>query len=180
MHVKHPSLAAWLKSRGRLGREGFSSEIEAISHRDAGCERLMSVPGHRADHLQRDGGCDWRWGCVRKGPRLRRLAGARPQADLDWGPHDPRQDIEAWQSLPARPVRPGGVGYVDQAKELGVPRAQAPWLEADSGRVDASQRTRRSGRALDRAGLLLHWLHLLHYANYRFFFFAKITFQLSL
>jgi hypothetical protein len=29
----------------------------------------------------------------------------------------------------------------------------------------------------DRAGLLLN---LLHYANYRFFFFAKITFQFSL
>jgi hypothetical protein len=34
--------------------------------------------------------------------------------------------------------------------------------------------------APDRAGLLLHRLHMLHYANYRFFFFAKITFQLSL
>jgi hypothetical protein len=41
-----------------------------------------------------------------EGAVFRRLAGARPQADLDWGPHHPRQDIEAWQSLPARPVRP--------------------------------------------------------------------------
>jgi hypothetical protein len=29
-------------------------------------------------------------------------------------------------------------------------------------------------------GLLLHRLHLPHYTNYRFFFFPKITFQLSL
>src|SRR6266540_7299659 len=68
---------------------------------------------------------DWQWGCVPQGPRLRRLAGARPQADLDWGSHDPRQDIEAWQSLPAGPVRPGGVGRADQAQELGAPWAQA-------------------------------------------------------
>src|SRR6266496_3360157 len=68
---------------------------------------------------------DWQWGCVRQRPRLRRLAGARPQADLDWGSHHSRQDIEAWQLLPARPVRPGGVGCAEQAKELGAPRAQA-------------------------------------------------------
>ena len=49
-------------------------------------------------------------------------AGARPPADLDWGSHDPRQDIEARQSLTACPVRPGGLGRADQAKELGAPR----------------------------------------------------------
>jgi hypothetical protein len=45
--------------------EGLSSEIEVLAQRDVGCERLMSVPGDRANHLQRDGSCDRRWGCVR-------------------------------------------------------------------------------------------------------------------
>src|SRR6187399_3291736 len=44
--------------------ESLSSEIETIACRDAGCERLMSVPGIRPDHLQRDGSCDRRWGCI--------------------------------------------------------------------------------------------------------------------
>ena len=30
-----------------------------------------------------------------EGRRLRRLAGSRAEADLDWRPHHPRQDIEA-------------------------------------------------------------------------------------
>src|SRR6266571_1563376 len=69
-------------------------------HRPPRC-RLRAADeraGDRADHLQRDGGCHWQWRCVRKRPRLRRLAGARPQADLDWGSHDPRQDIDGSSS----------------------------------------------------------------------------------
>src|SRR5712692_3084644 len=53
--------------------EGLSGAIEAIARR---C-RLRATDeraGDRADHLQRDGGRDWRWGCVRQRPRLRRLA----------------------------------------------------------------------------------------------------------
>src|SRR6266487_6634233 len=91
---------------------------------------------------------DWQWGCVRQRPRLRRLAGARPQADLDWGSHHSRQDIEAWQLLPARPVRPGGVGCADQAKELGAPRAQA--LARGGQQAAAPQRARH--RARQQAG----------------------------
>jgi transposase len=75
--------------------EGLSDEIEAIARQDAGCERLISVPRHRPHHLQCDGGGDRRRGCVLQGPRLRRLARPRSQANLDRGPHHPRQDIEA-------------------------------------------------------------------------------------
>src|SRR5204862_1967475 len=44
------------------------------------------------------------------------------QADLDRRSHDPWEDIEAWQPLSARLIRPGGVGCAHQAKELGAPR----------------------------------------------------------
>src|SRR6266581_1428447 len=71
-----------------------------------------------ADHLERDGCRNWHWRCVLQRSRLRRLAWTGAQADIDWRPHDPRQDIEARQSLPARPVRAGGLGRADQANEL--------------------------------------------------------------
>jgi hypothetical protein len=54
-----------------------------------------------------------------------RLAGARSETNLNRGPHDPRQDIEARQSLSARPVRAGRLGCTDQAEELGASWAQA-------------------------------------------------------
>src|SRR5262245_60909307 len=46
--------------------EGLSCKIETLARRDTGCERLMSVPGSD-DHLQRGGGSDRHWRCVRKG-----------------------------------------------------------------------------------------------------------------
>jgi transposase len=46
----------WRRLDERIDR--LSAEIEALARQDAGCERLMSVPG--ADHLQRDGGCNRR------------------------------------------------------------------------------------------------------------------------
>src|SRR6266542_5492094 len=69
-------------------------------------------------------------------------------ADLDWGSHNPPQDLEAWQSLPAGPVRPGGMGCADQAQELGAPRAQA--LARGGQEAAAPQRAR--DRACQQAG----------------------------
>ena len=90
--------------------EGLSGEIDALARQDAGCERLMSVPGIgpiiSSAMVAAIGAGD----SVLQGPRLRRLAGAGPQADLDGRPHDPWQDIEARQSLPARAVRSGRLG----------------------------------------------------------------------
>ena len=118
--------------------ESLSGEIEAVARQDADCERLMSVPGDRPDHLQCDGGRDRPRRSVLEGTRLRRLARPRSQADIDRRPHHPGQDIQARQSLPARPVRAGGLGRADQAEELGAPRAQA--LDRGGQEAAASQR----------------------------------------
>src|SRR5437899_752233 len=79
--------------------EGLSGEIEAIARRDAGCERLMSVPGIgpiiSSAMVTAIGDGD----AFAKGSDFAALAGARPQADLHWGSRHPRQDLEAWQSL---------------------------------------------------------------------------------
>jgi hypothetical protein len=47
-------------------------------------------------------------------PRLRRVAWARAETAIDQRPHDPRQHIEARQSLFTQPVRSGGLGRVGQ------------------------------------------------------------------
>jgi Transposase len=124
--------------------ENLSSEIEVLARRDVGCERLMSVPGDWTDHLQRDGGGNRHRRCVHERPRLRRLAGASPQADLDRRSHHPRQDIEARQSLPARSICSGRMGCTDQTQELGSSRAQA--VARGGQEAAASQRPRHRAR----------------------------------
>ena len=69
-----------------------------------------------------------------KGRDFTASAGPRAQADLDWRPHHPRQDIEAGQPPPARSIRASSVGRADQATELGASRAQA----LDRGREEAA------------------------------------------
>jgi hypothetical protein len=63
----------------------------------------MRPPRHRADHLQRHGCRDP--AKLLQGSRLCRMARAGSEANLDRGPHDPRQNIEAGQLLTARSVR---------------------------------------------------------------------------
>jgi hypothetical protein len=108
----------------------------------------MAVPGIRTNHLKRDGRRDRQWHGVLKGPRLRRLARSGTQADLDWRPHNPRQDIEAGQSLPARPVRLGSLGRAGEAEELGTLRAQT----LDRSGQAAATPQRASDRASQQAG----------------------------
>jgi hypothetical protein len=66
--------------------------------------------------------------CSRRG-RSRRLARPCSQADIDRRPHHPGQDIKAWQSLPARSLRAGGLGCSDPAEGL------KPWIEAAKKRL---------------------------------------------
>jgi transposase len=47
--------------------EGLSNEIAALACQDKGCQRLMTVPGIGPDHLERDGGRNRHWRCLRKG-----------------------------------------------------------------------------------------------------------------
>ena len=69
-----------------------------------------------------------------KGRDFGRLAWTGAQADLDRRPHHPRQDIQARQSLPARPIRASGVGRADQAEEL-ERHGLKPWIEAAKKRL---------------------------------------------
>ena len=128
--------------------EGLSGEIEAIARQDSGCERLMSVPGIgpiiSSAMVAAIGAGD----AFSKGRDFAAWLGLVPKTDLDRGPHHPGQDIQARQSLPARPVRAGGLGRADQAKELGAPRAQA----LDRGGQEAAAPQRAGDRARQQAG----------------------------
>ena len=91
---------------------------------------------HRADHLERHGGRDRHWRRILQGPRLRRLARTGAEADLDGRPHDPRQNLQARQSLSARSVRAGGLGRAGQAGIKHWERyGLKSWIEAAKKRL---------------------------------------------
>src|SRR5262249_32260996 len=84
-----------------------SHSVENNAPGTPGCWLRAADERAGTDRLQCGGGRDRSWRRVLQGPRLRRLVGTcRPEADLDRGPYDPRQDIEAWQSLPPCSLRP--------------------------------------------------------------------------
>src|SRR5262249_27788415 len=93
--------------------------------------------GHGGNHLECDGGRNRNGRRVFEGPRLRRVAWAGTETNLDWRPNNPRQHIKTGQSLSARPVRPGGLGGVGQggAKALGERYGLKSWIEAAKKRL---------------------------------------------
>ena len=103
--------------------EGLSADITSLAEKEPGVRASDDGAGHRANHLERHGGGDRQWRRVLQGPRFRCLARAGAAADVDRRPHHPRQDIQARQSLLARPVRTSRLGGADLAAELGTPRA---------------------------------------------------------
>src|SRR5258705_363666 len=104
--------------------DGLSGEIEALAPSRSGMFAPDDGAWHRADHFERHGGRDRHWRRILQRPRLRRLARTGAQTNLDGRPHDPWQNLQAWQSLPARSVRAGGMGCAGQDKGLGTYRAQ--------------------------------------------------------
>jgi hypothetical protein len=98
---------------GRLDEriEGLFADIASLVQRDPACQRLMTVPGIGPIISSAMVAGNRHWRCVLQRPRLRRLAWTGAETDVDRRPHHPGQDIEARQSLPARPVRAGSLGW---------------------------------------------------------------------
>jgi transposase len=103
--------------------EALSREIEKIARQDAGCDRLMSVPGIGPIISSAVVAAIGSGDVFSKG-RLRGLARTGAEADLDGRSHDPGQNLEAGKSLSARAVCASSVGRSHQADELGTSRAQ--------------------------------------------------------
>ena len=100
--------------------ENLSREIETIARQDAGCDRLMSVPGIGPIISSAVVAAIGSGDVFSKGRDFARLARAGAKADFDGRPHDPGQDLEAGKSLSARAVRASSVGRSRQAAELGA------------------------------------------------------------
>ena len=124
--------------------DGLSDEIEALARQDQACSRLMTVPGIGPIISSAMVAAIGTGDVFSKGRGLRRLARTGAQADLDGRPHDPRQNLQARQSLPARSVRAGGMGCAGQDKELGTLRAQI--LDRSRQEAVAPQRARDRAR----------------------------------
>ena len=146
VHLIEDLAGDWRRLDERI--EGLSGEIEALARQDAGCERLMSVPGIgpiiSSAMVAAIGAGD----AFTKGRDFAAWLGLVPKTDLDGRPHGPWQDIQARQSLPARPVRSGGLGRADQVEELGALWAQA----LDRGGQEAAAPQCAGDRARQQAG----------------------------
>ena len=118
--------------------EGLSNEIEIIARQDAGCERLMSVPGIgpiiSSAMVAAIGAGD----VFTKGRDFAAWLGLVPK-QISTGDR-----TILGKGVPAGSIRAGGVGRADQTEELGAPRAQI----LDRG----CQETAASQRAGDRYG----------------------------
>ncbi|MEY9391903.1 transposase [Bradyrhizobium japonicum] len=95
--------------------EGLTGEIEALARQDQACSRLMTVPGIGPIISSE---APW-WPRSVLATYSQKAATSAPGSD--WcptryrrEPHDPRQNLQAWQSLPARSVRAGGMGCAGQ------------------------------------------------------------------
>ncbi len=121
--------------------DGLSGEIEALARQDQACSRLMTVPGIGPIISSAMVAAIGTGDVFSKG---RDFGAWLAQADLDGRPHDPRQNLEARQSLPARSVRAGGVRCAGQDKELGKLWAQV--LDRSRQKAVAPQRARDRAR----------------------------------
>jgi transposase len=128
----------WRRLDARI--EGLSGEIEALARQDQACVRLMTVPG--IGPIISSAMVDRHRRRVLQGPRLRRLARAGPEANLDGRPDYPRRHIKARQSLSARPVRSGGLGCVGQARAKALAALWTQVVDRGGEEATASQRAR--------------------------------------
>ena len=136
--------------------EGLSGEIATIAREDAGCERLMSVPGIGPIISSAMVAAIGTGDGFSKGRDFAAWLGLVPRQMSTGDRTILGKDIKARQSLPACPVRSSSMGCVDQTDELGAPRAQA--LDRSSQEAAAPQRagdrTRQQARPhrLERSG----------------------------
>src|SRR5882762_6927040 len=123
----------------RLAPAGSAHRWPLRRDRSTGPSRSgMSAPDdgawHRADHFECHGGRDRHWRRLLQRPRLRRLARTGAQANLDGRPYDPRQNLQARQSLPARSVRAGGMVVLVRIKNWERYGLKS-WIEAARRRL---------------------------------------------
>jgi len=119
--------------------DGLSGEIEALARQDQACSRRMTVPGIGPIISSAMVAAIGTGDVFSKGRDFGALARTGTQADLDGRPHDPRQNLEARQSLPARSVRGRRHGLCWSGSRTGNVTGLKSWIEA-AKRLVAPQR----------------------------------------
>ncbi len=114
--------------------DGLSREIEALARQDQACSRLMTVPGIGPIISSAMVAAVGTGDVFSKGRDFGAWLGLVPKQISTEDRTDPRQNLQARQSLPARSVRAGGMGCAGQDKGLGALRAQS-WIEAAKRRL---------------------------------------------
>jgi transposase len=135
----------WRRLDQRIDR--LSGEIEALARQDQACSRLMTVSGIGPIISSAMVAAIGTGDVFSKGRDFGAWLLTGTQADLNRRPHDPRKNLEAWQSLPARSVRAGGMGGAGQDQELGTLRTQI----LDRSRQEAIAPQRASDRTRQQA-----------------------------
>jgi transposase len=127
----------------------LSNEIEDLAKRDPACVRLMSVPGIGPIISSAMVAAIGTGDGFSKGRDFAAWLGLVPQADFHGRSHHPRQHIQAWQSLSARPIRAGSLGHAreGESEQMGGPWAQA----VDRSRQEATAPQRACDCACQQA-----------------------------
>src|SRR5271155_67364 len=112
----------WRRLDARI--DHLSGEIAAVARQDAGCARLMSVPGIGPIISSAMVAAIGSGEVFSKGRDFAAWLGLVPKQISTGDRTIPWKNIQAWQSLPASSVRASGLGGADQAQELGAPRTQ--------------------------------------------------------
>ena len=128
--------------------DAVTGEIEALVAADEACQRLMSVPGVGPIIASAMVAAIGNGAAFQPGPRLRRLARAGAEADLNGRPHDPGSPVQARQQLPAILAGPGR----PRAAALAGQVAPAQFWELAHGRLDAPAPQRARGSSGQQAG----------------------------
>ena len=121
----------WRRLDERIER--LSNEIAAIAQQDAGCVQLMSVPGIGPIISSAMVGAIGAGDVFTRGRDFAAWLGLVPK-QIDRGPHHPRQDIQARQSLPAGSVRASGVVVLIKPT-VWERHGLKPWIEAARKRL---------------------------------------------
>src|SRR5262245_31337302 len=125
-----------------------STEIESLAEQDEGCQRVMTVPGVGPIISSAVVAAIGNGAGFHTGTRLPRLAGAGTEAGVNWGSHDPGQDLQARQQVSADTVRAGRTRRAGAAAECG----DAQFVALDRAGIEAAppqhagDRTRQQAR----------------------------------
>ena len=159
IHLIEDLAGDWRRLDERI--ETLTRDITALARQDAGCQRLMGIPGVGVITASAMVAAIGTGAAFAKGRDFAAWLGLVPEADLDRRPHHPGWPVQARQPLLAHALRRGRASSPAATAPLGRARlralaargrsAAAP--ECARGRLGQQARAHRLGRAVPRERL---------------------------